>query len=100
MYVLKEVYGSVKEDDEWRVTSNQEIDELLKDDDSVKARPIQWLGHLTGWMIDQRMPKKILWAQFYKSRKRAPVSYTHLDVYKRQMLILFTGGPPRHDADR
>ena len=42
---IKDIKGPVKEDDEWRIKTNQEIDELVKHE---------------------------------------AVSYTHLDVYKRQ----------------
>ena len=55
----------VKEDDEWRIRNNQEIDELLKHEGIVRfvmAQQIQWLGHLER-KDDQRMPKKILRVQ-------------------------------------
>ena len=39
--IVKRVYGSVKENDEWRIKNNQKIDELLKYEDIVKFQNAQ-----------------------------------------------------------
>ena len=57
--IVRRVHRLFKEDDEWRLLKeNREIGELLKDEAIVR---------------------------FVKAQRMQSVSYTHLDVYKRQV---------------
>ena len=49
---------------------------------------------ITGSMISNYVKKKIINNPVKKQYNRDPVSYTHLDVYKRQLLMLPPPAPP------
>lgn len=70
--VIRKIYGGVKENNEWRIRYNNEINDILENGDIVrfiKSRRIQWFGHLQR-MEDSRMPKRILNAKVYNTRRR------------------------------
>ena len=53
-----------------------------------KSRALKYLGHLT--------PEEMRRVDDAVRISLAPVSYTHLDVYKRQVLKLHFASPPVH----
>uniref|UniRef100_A0A8D8PVV0 Craniofacial development protein 2 n=1 Tax=Cacopsylla melanoneura TaxID=428564 RepID=A0A8D8PVV0_9HEMI len=70
--IIRKIYGGVKENNEWRIRYNHELNDILENKDIVrfiKSRRIQWFGHLQR-MDDSRMPKRILNAKVYNPRRR------------------------------
>jgi len=59
--IFRRIYGPKYEDGEWKIRTNQELEEVNKGENIVKwlkGQRISWLGHLER-MEEDRMPKKI-----------------------------------------
>jgi hypothetical protein len=60
--IIHRIYGPVMENNVWRIRYNEELNTLLKGEDTVKfikSQRIRWLGHVEG-MDDNAMPKTVL----------------------------------------
>jgi hypothetical protein len=58
--ILREIYGPVKENELWRIQRNDELEALIKGENtvmSIKCQRIRWLGHIER-MQDTAIPKK------------------------------------------
>ena len=70
--ILRKIYGPIKENGDWRIRYNSELEHLIGGQDIVrfiKARRIGWLGHVER-MTEERMPRRILNEKFYHSRRK------------------------------
>jgi hypothetical protein len=70
--IFRRIYGRKYEDGEWKIRTNQELEELSKRDNIVKwiqRQRISWLGHLER-MEEDRMPKKIFTQELEGTRRR------------------------------
>jgi hypothetical protein len=72
--IIRKIYGSVMENNIWRIRYNEEINTLLKGEDIVrfvKSQRIRWLGHVER-MEDNAMPKRMLKrkAVFQKKKRK------------------------------
>jgi hypothetical protein len=69
--IVRKIYGSVMENNSWRIRYNEEIIKLLKGEDRVrfiKSQRIRWLGHVER-MEDNAMPKRMLKGRLYSKRR-------------------------------
>jgi hypothetical protein len=61
-YLLRRIYGPVREGEQWRIRSNRELEEVLRGEDIVefvKSQWLAWLGHVEQ-MDEERMLRKLL----------------------------------------
>jgi hypothetical protein len=59
--ILRKIYGPVKENELWRIRRNDELEDIIKGENSVrfiKSPRIRWLGHIER-MQDTAIPKKM-----------------------------------------
>jgi len=59
--ILRRIFGPTKDDQIWRIKTNEELNELIKHRNIVnyiKAQRLSWLGHVQR-MPDTRTVKKI-----------------------------------------
>jgi hypothetical protein len=59
--ILRRIFGPTKENRTWRVKTNEELDQLTKQKNTInyiKAQRLSWLGHVQR-MPDTRKVKKI-----------------------------------------
>ena len=59
--ILRKVFGPTKENQIWRIKTNEELDKLIKHkniDNHIKAQRLSWFGHVQR-MPDTRTVKKI-----------------------------------------
>jgi len=59
--ILREIFGPTKENQIWRIKTNEELDKLIKHKNIVnhiKAQRLRWFGHVQS-MPDTRTVKKI-----------------------------------------
>jgi hypothetical protein len=59
--IFRRIYGPKYENGKWKSTTNQELEEISKEEIIVKwikGQRISWLGHLER-MEEDRVPKKI-----------------------------------------
>ena len=70
--IIRNIYGLVRQEMEWRTRNNEEMDNILGREDIVgfvKARRISWIGHVER-MEDSRMPKRVMRENLYQEKKR------------------------------
>lgn len=71
--IARRIYGGVQiNQTDWRICNNKEINDILGNEDIVrfiKAQRLRWFGHVKR-TEDERMPKKILDAKIYNTKKR------------------------------
>jgi transcription termination factor 2 len=76
------IYGPVRQGREWRIRSNEEIDNIIRKKDIVrfvKSRRISWIGHVER-MEDSRMPKReMIGEKIYTKRKMGRPKVRWLD---------------------
>jgi hypothetical protein len=57
--IMRKIYGPVTENNIWRIRYNEEINSLLKGENTYQVTENKWLGHVER-MVDNAMPKRIL----------------------------------------
>jgi hypothetical protein len=93
--ILRRIFGPTKENQIWRIKTNEELDKLIKHKNIVnyiKSQRLSWFGHVQR-MSDTRMVKKIFnWKPLTKRSQGRP-KYRWEDNIKRdicQMKINWT----------
>jgi len=73
--ILRRIFGSTKENQIWRVKTNEELDKLIRHKNTVnyiKAQRLSWFGHVQR-MPDTRTVKKIFnWEPLTKRSQGRP----------------------------
>jgi len=73
--ILRRIFGPTKENQIWRIKTNEELDKLIKHKNIVnciKAQRLSWFGHVPR-MPDTRKAKKIFkWKPLTKGHKEDP----------------------------
>jgi hypothetical protein len=74
-YIVYKIFGSTKENQIWRVKTNEELDKLIKHKNIIsyiKAQRLSWFGHVQR-MPDTRTVKKIFnWKPLTKRSQGRP----------------------------
>jgi len=68
--ILRKIYGPVKENELRRIQRNNELEVIIKGENTVrfiKSQRIRWLGHIER-MQDTAIPKKMLYGKLYATR--------------------------------
>jgi hypothetical protein len=68
--ILRKIYGPVKENELWRIRRNNELEAIIKRENTVrfiKCQRIRWLGHVER-MQDTAIPKK-MYGKLYATRR-------------------------------
>jgi hypothetical protein len=79
--IIRRIYGRMRQEREWRIRNNEEIDNIIRKKDIVrfvKARRIRRNGHVER-MEDSRMPKRVMREKIYTRRKRGRPKVRWLD---------------------
>jgi hypothetical protein len=70
--IICRIYGPVMENNVWRIRYNEELNTLLKGEDTVrfiKSQRIRWFGHVER-MEDNAMSKRMLKGRLYSKRRK------------------------------
>jgi len=81
---LRRIFGSTKENEIWRIKTNEELDKLMKHKNIVnyiKAERLSWFGHVQR-MPDTRTIKKIFNWNFLTKRTQGRPKYRWEDNIK------------------
>jgi hypothetical protein len=90
--IISKIYGPIKQEEEWKIRNNEEIDEILKKEAIdivrfIEARRINWLGHVER-MDANRMPRKTLYGKIYTKRITGRPTGRWFDDVKKDLRIL------------
>jgi hypothetical protein len=72
--VVRRIYGPVREGERWRIRSNRELEEIVRDEDIVKfakSQRLAWLGYVQR-MDEERMSRKMLHGKMEGRRRGRP----------------------------
>jgi hypothetical protein len=70
--IVRKIFGPVIEDEQWRIRTNSELEELYTDINIgifIKLQRLRWMGHLYR-MHDARNAKKIYQTNLYQKRPK------------------------------
>jgi hypothetical protein len=79
--ILRKIYGPVKENGSWRIRQNDELEDIIKGEKTVrfiKCKRKRWLGHIER-MQDTAVPEKMLCGKLYATRRRGRPKMRWLD---------------------
>ena len=84
--ILQKIYEPVKENELWRIRRNDELETIIKGENTarfIKCQRIRWLGHI-GRMHDTANPKK-MYGKLYATRRRGRPKMRWLDDVSMDM---------------
>jgi len=85
--LLRRIFGSTKENQIWRIKTNEELDKLIKHKNVVnciKAQRLSWFGHVQR-MPDTRTVKKIFKWKPLTKRSQGRTKYRWEDNIKQDV---------------
>jgi hypothetical protein len=88
--IIRKIYGLIKMNEEWKICTNEEIENILENENIVrfiKAQCLRWLGHVVR-MGEDRLPKRILQEKIFSSRRRGRPKLRWLDDVKKDLHIM------------
>jgi hypothetical protein len=88
--IIRKIYGPIKQEEQWRMRNNKEIDEILKEEEIVrfiKTRRLDWLGHVER-MDANRISRKILCEKIYTKRVIGRPKLRWFDDVREDLRIL------------
>jgi len=88
--IFRRIYGPKYEDEEWKIRTNRELEELSKGENIVKwikGQRISWLGHLER-MEKDRMTKKIFTQELEGTRRRGRPRKGWKEEVERDLQVL------------
>lgn len=88
--VLRKIYGGVKEGENWRRRTNQELQECYKDKSItliVKQCRLRWLGHIVR-MKEGDLVKKVYSANWYGKNRKGRPRKTWQDCVNKDIALL------------
>jgi hypothetical protein len=88
--IFRRIYGPKYENGEWKSRTNRELEELSKEENTVKwikGQRISWLGHLEK-MEEDRMPKKILTQELEGTRRKGRPRKGWREEVERDLQVL------------
>jgi hypothetical protein len=65
--IIRKIYGPIKINNEWKLRTNEELNNILANQDIVrfiKSQRIRWIGHLKR-MDKNRLPKRVMYDRLY-----------------------------------
>ena len=84
------IYGPKNENGEWKSRTNQELEEMSKEENTVKwikGQRISWLGHLER-MEEDRMPNKVFVQELEGTRRRGRPRRGWKEEVERDLQVL------------
>ena len=100
--VVRRICGPVSEMGEWRLRNNQEIERELEGEDIVrfiKYLRLGWVGHVER-MTDSRMPKRMLYAQVFGTRRIGRPRKRWIDDVEEDLRLIHIEGWRRKARNR
>jgi hypothetical protein len=88
--IIRKIYGPIKMNEEWKIRTNEEIENILENENIVrfiKAQRLRWLGHVIR-MGEDRLNKRILQEKIFSSRRRGRPKLRWLDDVKKDLHIM------------
>jgi len=73
--ILRRIFGPTKENQTWRVKSNEELDKLIKHKNIInyiKAQRLSWFGHVQRMPDTRRVKKMFNWKPLSKRSQGRP----------------------------
>jgi hypothetical protein len=91
--VVRRICGPVREGEQWRIRSNQELEEILRGEDIVKfvkSQWLAWLGHVER-MGEVRMSRKLLHGKMEGRRRHGRPRKRSLQDLEEDMRVMQVG---------
>jgi hypothetical protein len=73
--ILRRIFGSTKENQIWRVQTNEKLDKLIKPKNIIiyiKAQRLSWFGHVQGMPDTRTVRKTFNWKPLTKRSQERP----------------------------
>jgi hypothetical protein len=88
--IIRKIYGPIKMNEERKIRTNEEIENILENENIVrfiKAQRLRWLGHVAR-MGEDRLPKRILQEKIFSSRRRGIPKLRWLHDVKKDLRMM------------
>jgi hypothetical protein len=78
--IIKKIYGPIKQEEQWRIRNNEEIDEILKKENIVRDKKNR--------LDANRRPRKYLYENIYTKRVKCRPKLRWFDDVREDLRIL------------